>query len=159
MLTFEQKIAIFDSFPELQRKNISLGRVNYHYEQSAYDKKTVVYHLHPNGNGYVFAGLLPDCDTDDKGMVNIRDYSEDELRSIVQRSIRSLSPKTAEQQTISESEGVQSEQRWIGPGEHTLLLVQEDDLWYVYSGLNLDMAFETREEAEEYLREEGYRAV
>ena len=56
MLTFEQKIAILDSFPELERKDVSLGRVNYHFEGSAHEKKTVGYRFHPNGNGYVFAG-------------------------------------------------------------------------------------------------------
>lgn len=75
MLTFEQKLAILDSYPQLERRNVSLGRVNYHYEQSRHEKKTVASHLHPNGNGYVFAGLLRGYESDDKGLVNIRDYS------------------------------------------------------------------------------------
>lgn len=91
MLTFEQKLAILDSYPQLERKNVSLGRVNYHYEESQHDKKTVAFHLHPNGNGYVFAGLLRGYETDDKGFVNIRDYSESELRSLLDASITSLS--------------------------------------------------------------------
>lgn len=91
MLTFEQKLAILDSYPQLERKNVSLGRVNYHYEESQHDKKTVAYHLHPNGNGYVFAGLLRGYEADDKGFVNIRDYSESELRSLLDASITSLS--------------------------------------------------------------------
>lgn len=91
MLTFEQKLAILDSYPQLERKNVSLGRVNYHYEESQHDKKTVAFHLHPNGNGYVFAGLLRGYETDDKGFVNIRDYSEFELRNLLDASITSLS--------------------------------------------------------------------
>ena len=54
MLTFEEKTAIIESFPELTKKDVSLKRVNYHFEGSLYDKKTVIYHLHPNGNGFVF---------------------------------------------------------------------------------------------------------
>ena len=58
MLSFEEKLAIADSFPELERKNVSMKRVNYHYEESMFDKKTVVYHLHPNGNGFVYADQM-----------------------------------------------------------------------------------------------------
>lgn len=90
MLSFEQKLAIIEAFPELQRKNVSLGRTNFHYEESLYEKKSVVHHLHPNGNGYVFAGLVPGVATDEKGLVNIRDYSEDELRSLIEKAIQAL---------------------------------------------------------------------
>ncbi|MGQ0517887.1 hypothetical protein ACT453_49800, partial [Bacillus sp. D-CC] len=55
MLTFEEKLSIIESFPELERKNVSLKRVNFHFEESRLDKKNVVYHLHPNGNGFVYA--------------------------------------------------------------------------------------------------------
>lgn len=159
MLTFEEKLAIIESFPELQRKNVSLGRVNFHYEESLFDKVNVVYHLHPNGNGFVYAGHLPPRATDDKGMVNIRDYTADALRSLIQESILFLSQapeKTEEPATIiAEPE----EERWIGPGEQTLLLLHEDDLWNVYTGLNLDAAFESYIEAERYLQEEGFRRL
>ncbi|WP_047152699.1 hypothetical protein [Aneurinibacillus tyrosinisolvens] len=148
MLTFEEKLAIIESFPQLERKNVSLGRVNFHYEESAFDKKIVVYHLHPNGNGFVYAGHLPDYDTDDKGLVNIRDYAADELRSLIKSSIESLSDD-------SEMEEEQGEQ-WTGPEEQTLLLVHENDLWNVYTGLNLEASFETYEEAEQYMQEEGF---
>lgn len=157
MLTFEEKLAIIESFPQLQRKDVSLKRVNFQYEESLYDKKNVVYHLHPNGNGYVYAGHLRGYDTDDSGMVNIRDYSADALRTLIEKSIRSLSHKSektgAELAIIGDA---QEDERWIGPGQQTLLLVREDDLWNVYSGLNLDAAFESYKEAERYLQEEGY---
>lgn len=91
MLTFEQKLAILDSYPQLERRNVSLGRVNYHFEESRHDKKTVASHFHPNGNGFVYAGLLRGYESDDKGLVNIRDYSEAELRELVDASITSLS--------------------------------------------------------------------
>ena len=91
MLTFSEKLTIIESFPQLQRKDVSLGRVNFHFEDSVYDKKIVVQHLHPNGNGFVFAGHLPSKDTDKKGYVNIREYSEVELRDLLHKSIAYLS--------------------------------------------------------------------
>jgi len=155
MLSFEEKLAIADSFPELQRKDVSLGRVNYHYDQSATDKKTVVYHLHPNGNGYVYAGELHDIQTDHKGFANIRDYTAEELRTLIERSIRSLSSSAASE---SAPAGQAKDERWINRKGHTLDLKfeDEDQMWYIYSGLTLDAAFETYTEAKEYLEEEGF---
>ncbi|AJY74118.1 hypothetical protein [Paenibacillus beijingensis] len=156
MLTFEQKLAVFESFPELERRNVSLGRVNFHYENSLYDKKTVAYHLHPNGNGFVYAGLMDEYKTDAKGLVNIRDFSEDELRKLVEASIRSLSQRAPEEAAAPKKRKPAKEQRWHNNDGQTLLLKYEDELWYIYIGLNLEAAFETFEEAEEYLREEGF---
>ncbi len=154
MLTFDQKIAIAASFPELTRKDVSLGRVNYHYEDSLHEKKTVIYHLHPNGNGFVYAALVEGEVTDDKGLVNIRDYGEEEFRSIIAASIASLSEGAPEPKPVTKRDKA-PEQHWIDPEGRKLRLLREDDLWYVYAGLNLEMAFETIEEALEYLREEG----
>ncbi|WP_339317429.1 hypothetical protein [Paenibacillus sp. FSL R10-2734] len=161
MLTFEQKLAILDSYPQLERKNVSLGRVNYHYEESQHDKKTVAYHLHPNGNGYVFAGLLRGYETDDKGFVNIREYSEAELRSLLDAAITSLSIYIPEAPVTSKRKkktAASADSLWTNDEGHTLTLKLEEDLWYVYADLNLEMAFETLEEAKEYLAEEGFTA-
>ncbi|WP_028547152.1 hypothetical protein [Paenibacillus taiwanensis] len=157
MLSFEQKSAIADSFPELQRKPVSLGRMNYHYEQSVYDKKTVVYHLHPNGNGFVYAGHIKGYATDDKGMVNIRDFSADELRTLITQSIHSLAGKPS-----TPAEPIQqAAEQWMDADKHmlTLSFEDEDQMWYVYAGLNLDTVFETYEEAIDYLQEEGFTRV
>lgn len=162
MLTFEQKLSILESFPELERRNVSLGRVNFHYEDSIYDKKTVVYHLHPNGNGYVYAGLLPGHETDAKGLVNIRDFSAAELKEIVKASIDSLSGQDRPEQEAGEHASAAgpaaAEQAsvWTDPDGHTLKLLPEDDMWYIYAGESLEMVFEALDEAEEYLREEGF---
>jgi hypothetical protein len=162
MLTFDQKLAIIASFPELQRKDVSLGRVNFHYEESAHEKKIVVYHLHPNGNGFVFAGLLEDVETDAKGFVNIRDYGEDELRSLIARAIASLSDADSEDERVEDAP-VENSYRpsraefWRGSGGSRLTLMFQDDLWYVYAGKELEMAFETHEEAVQYLADEGFR--
>ncbi|MEF2967684.1 hypothetical protein V3851_17785 [Paenibacillus sp. M1] len=160
MLTFEQKLQIMDSYPELTRKDVSLGRVNYQYEQSVHDKKTVAFHLHPNGNGYVYAGLLQEYDFDEKGYVNIRDFSEEELRSLLDKSIRSLSAGGKKPEMQMEQASIPHRDSpggiWTDDNGAKLTLKYEDDLWYIYSGLNLEMVFETREEAGEYLTEEGF---
>ncbi|OPA76207.1 hypothetical protein BVG16_18545 [Paenibacillus selenitireducens] len=155
MLSFEEKLAIADSFPELERRNVSLGRVNYHYEQSAYDKKTVIYHLHPNGNGYVYAGHMKRYDADEKGLVNIRQFTEEQFRTLIEQSIASLTASNTPR--VEEVEEVQ-EERWSNALQHTLTLQlePEDGMWYIYAGLELDSAFDTYEEAVEYLEEEGF---
>ncbi|GAE94907.1 hypothetical protein JCM21714_4107 [Gracilibacillus boraciitolerans JCM 21714] len=154
MLTFEQKLKIIESFPELTRHDVSMNRVNFHYEESADDKKNVVYHLHPNGNGFVYAEYLSDYDTDHKGMINIRDFSEAELRTLIQMSIESLALTSgAEAPIVEEFE----EERWINSEKHSLLLVNEGDLWNVYAGLNLDGTFRSYNEARAFLEEEGFR--
>lgn len=157
MLTFEQKLEILDAYTQLQRNNVSLGRVNYHFEESRHEKKTVAYHLHPNGNGFIYAGLLNGYETDSKGFVNIRDYGENELRSLIDASIESLSTGNPEAAAPSpRKKKAAAQTHWVNGEGHTLTLKLEDGLWYLYAGLNLEMAFETLEEAEEYLAEEGF---
>ncbi|MUK87807.1 hypothetical protein GMD78_05250 [Ornithinibacillus sp. L9] len=148
MLTFEEKLAIIESFPELKRHDVSLGRVNFHYEESVMDKKIVVYRLHPNGNGFVYAELIDDdYDVDSKGMVNIRDFSEEELRKVIKQSIDSLS----EQEPFEET--------WINKENQTLKLVHDFDLWNVYAGDMLDATHTTYEAAADYLQQEGFRRL
>lgn len=156
MLTFNEKLAVIESFPELERKNVSLGRVNFQFSKSISDKKNIVYHLHPNGNGFVYAGDLQNVDTDEKGMVNICDFSEDDLRLLIKDSIRSLSAaeKTVAQEAIV---GDLSEERWINEENTLLLLINENEGWNIYFGLNLDASFNSYEEAEEFLIEEGFQ--
>jgi hypothetical protein len=156
LLTFEEKIAIIESFPELERKNVSLGRVNFHYQESISDKKNVVYHLHPNGNGFVYAEKLQGYETDEKGFVNIRDFSREELQLVIQKSILSLSPKSDIETAII---GEETEEKWMDQEGHTLILLNEEEMWNIYSGLNLDNTFNTYEEAVEYLEEEGFKQI
>ncbi|QPC47804.1 hypothetical protein [Mangrovibacillus cuniculi] len=152
MLSFKEKSAILDTFTQLQKKPISLKRVNYHFPESAFEKKIVVKHLHPNGNGYVYVGRLEDAYTsqaDDKGYLSIRDFSEAALKEVVSKTITSLSPN-ASQDTTSTKEAV----TFTSSTGEKLRLIFEHDLWNVYADDVLEMAFETREEAMEYLEEQ-----
>ncbi|HZG83193.1 MAG TPA: hypothetical protein VEZ13_20745 [Brevibacillus sp.] len=155
MLSFEEKLAIIESFPQLTRNNVSLKRVNFHYEGSLHEKKTVVYHLHPNGNGYVYAAYLKGYQKDDKGFVNIRDFSADELRAIIEASIQMLSTKR-EPVVHAAAEDAPVEETWVDEQNRKLVLQQEDSLWNVYHGLNLEASFESYKEASQYLTEEGF---
>jgi hypothetical protein len=157
MLTFEEKLAIIESFPELTRSDVSLGRVNFQFENSLYDRKNVVYHLHPNGNGFVYAGLLRNFSQDEKGMINIRDYNELQLRTLLRQSIDSLSLRVEEPAAKPSRNRKKKDQLWTNEENQSLIVKWEDDMWYVYSGLNLEMAFETHKEVEEYMAEEGFR--
>ncbi|MGM9986332.1 MAG: hypothetical protein ACI35O_03790 [Bacillaceae bacterium] len=151
MLTFEQKLKIIESFPQLTRKNVSLNRVNFQYEESMTDKKNVVYHLHPNGNGFVYAGNLEQYEINDKGFTNIRNFSEEELREIITLSIQSLA-------TTPKETAMAFEETWINNEGQTLVLIQEEeDMWNVYAGLNLDGTFTTYAQAKAYLDEEGFK--
>ncbi|AYB38037.1 MULTISPECIES: hypothetical protein [Brevibacillus] len=156
MLTFEQKKAIIESFPELTKKEVSLGRLNYHFEGSLRDKKIVVNHLHPNGNGFVYAGHLPKKKTGPKGMVNIRDYSEEQLRSLVADSIAHLSTEyVANEDALDSADPI--EEIWVNQKGDTLRLLQEDELFNVYTGNNLEDSYNSYKGAVTYLHSENFK--
>ena len=151
MLTFEQKQEIIESFPQLTKKEISLKRVNYHFEGSLYEKTIVVEKLHPNGNGFVFVGdlLKYEKEAGDNGLVNIRDYDEEALREIVRDAIDYLSEEEVEDLPIIET--------WVSREGTKLNLEFNDRSWNIYHQGNLEETFGTREDAVAYLREEGFR--
>lgn len=155
MLTFEQKLAIIESFPELERKDVSLKRVNFQFEESLSDKKNVVYHLHPNGNGFVYAKGIKGYRTDEKGMVNIREFSEEELKEVIAKAIEVLSVETNSE--VSDEAEAFEDEKWANDEGQSLILVLEDDMWNVYAGQNLDGTFPSYNEAKQYLIEEGFR--
>jgi len=151
MLTFEQKQAIIESFSELTKKEISMKRVNYHFMDSLFEKTIVVEKLHPNGNGFVFVGdlLRYENEANDKGLVNIRDYDEQQLRAIIEDAITYLGEEQEEEEPIIET--------WRNREGDQLSLAFEQRSWNVYHRDNLEEAFGTYEAAKEYLLEEGFR--
>ncbi|XRD24867.1 hypothetical protein AABM34_22920 [Lysinibacillus fusiformis] len=150
MLTFEQKQAIIESFSELTKKEISLKRLNYHFMDSLYEKTIVVEKLHPNGNGFIFVGDLLRYEQEaNKGLVNIRDYDEQQLREIIADAIQYLSEEVETEDPIIVI--------WHSREGDQLQLVFEQRSWNVYHGENLEEAFGTYDAAKEYLLEEGFR--
>ena len=151
MLTFEQKQAIIESFPQLTKKEISLKRLNYHFEDSLYEKTIVEEKLHPNGNGFVFVGdlLKYEKEAEGKGLVNIRDYTEGELREIIEAAINYLAEEIDDTPVI---------ETWVSrDGTTKLELEFNNRAWNIYHQGNLEESFGTRDDAVAYLREEGFR--
>mgnify|MGYP006053983543 FL=1 len=151
MLTFEQKQAIIESFPQLTKKEISLKRLNYHFEDSLYEKTIVVEKLHPNGNGFVFVGdlLKYEKEAAGKGLVTNRDYSEGELREIIEAAINYLAEEIDDTPVI---------EKWVSrDGTTKLELEFNNRAWNIYHQGNLEESFGTRDDAVAYLREEGFR--
>ncbi|MGD7044580.1 hypothetical protein [Jeotgalibacillus proteolyticus] len=153
MLTFEEKIAIFESYPELTRNNVSLGRVNFLFEESKREKSIVGYHLHPNGNGFIFGGFIKGYKKNEKGMINIREFPEEDIRLVIEKSIQSLSQELHEE--LADFEPV-VEEKWMNQNLQTLMLTKEGDMWSVYASENLDGIFPSYNEAASYLEEEGF---
>ena len=149
MLTFEQKQAIIEQFPELVKKEISLKRLNYHFEGSLYEKSVVVEKLHPNGNGFVFVGDLLKYESiaSDKGLVNIRDFSEEALKEIITDAIAYLAEEIVDEPII---------ELWRNREGSELELHFEEPVWNLYHKGNLEDTFGTKEDAAGYLREEGF---
>lgn len=148
MLTFEEKQQIIEGFPELVKKEVSMKRLNYHYEESLFDKTVVVQHLHPNGNGFVYVADVKGYEPDERGLINIREFSADELRTVIQAAIEGLSTEAAEEEMLEEV--------WQNAQGQTLTLLEEDDFFNVYHGYNLEEGFGDYEEAAGYLKEEGF---
>ncbi|MHA6259912.1 hypothetical protein ACXYMX_08340 [Sporosarcina sp. CAU 1771] len=154
MLTFEEKQAIIESFPELKRKEVSMKRVNYHYEESLFDKTVVIQHLHPNGNGFVYLADVPGYDPDERGLVNIREATEEELRKVIADSIMGLSEEEVEEvdQPV--------EEKWVSrEGIELVLIEEEGGFWNLYHGLNLEETFGEYYQAKGYLVEEQFKKV
>lgn len=155
MLTFEEKQAIIESFPELTRKEVSMKRLNYHYEESLYDKTVVVQHLHPNGNGFVYLAEVDGYKPDNRGLVNIREATEEALRQMIQDSIASLGQAVEEKPAQVEVPKEEIEELWVSE-ENTLILKEEEGYWNVYHHLNLEDSFAEYVDAVAYLKEEGF---
>lgn len=149
MLTFEQKQQIIESFPELTRKEVSMKRLNYHYEDSLYDKTVVVQHLHPNGNGFVYVEGIPGYETDDRGLVNIREASEEELKKTILDAIRALSTEEEGEEPVEEV--------WVNEQGQKLTLLEEEGFFNIYHGYNLEEGFGDYKEAADYLKEENFK--
>ncbi|SIT88670.1 hypothetical protein [Edaphobacillus lindanitolerans] len=148
MLNFAEKEAIIGKFPELTRKEVSMGRVNYHFDESLHEKKIVVRHLHENGNGFVYVGKLPEYEADKKGFINIREFSAEELEQVIADAIAYLSTDPA---------GEPVNETWKNREGTVLHLKEENGYFNLYYGDNLEEGFGSAKEAHVYLLDEGFR--
>ena len=147
MLTFEQKLAIIEQqFPELERADVAMGRVNFHCPESLYDKTIVVQHLHPkNGNAFVYVEGLPQYEADKRGLVNVKDVSEEAFVQAIRDSIELLTVPP-----------VQVKEQWTNERGETMILAEENEFWALYYGDHMEDNFGDYTEAADYLLEEGF---
>lgn len=91
-LSLQQKRQIFKSFPELTEYVDKSGRYGYNFEGSKHKRKNIAREFTHTGNGYVFGENLVDFYqlADERGWVNVRDFTATQLRDIVRRAIDSL---------------------------------------------------------------------
>jgi hypothetical protein len=78
---------------------------------------------------------------------------------LIKESVESLLPverSLAEEAIIGSN---QVEERWVDEEKNHLIIINENDTWNIYFGLNLEESFDTYGEAEEFLQEEGFRRV
>ena len=150
MLSFEEKKAVFDSFPELTSQEVSMKRLNYHFAESAVPKTTVVKFLHPkSGNALIFAGYLPKEETKE-GYISAIDATKEELIELIQKSIEFL--KLTED---GYEEGY--EENWHDERGDTLILRYSNYMWVVVmSSGSVEAVFKTKQQAEGYLMDEGF---
>ncbi|MGL6228532.1 MAG: hypothetical protein ACRC3J_04880 [Culicoidibacterales bacterium] len=158
MLSFEEKKNLIETnFPELTSNPISLGRINYQFLESTSEKINVISHLHPNGNGFVYVGTNSNHKADAKGLVNIRDFSEADLITIIQESIKLLA--TPPVQELKENPVAEI---WINANNVELALVEDlnEELFFVYTDEDmLDSVFNSYSEAVDYLDQEGFEPL
>lgn len=60
MLTFEEKLTIIETFPQLVRKEVSLNRVNFHFPESQFEKKSSSITCIQTGTGLFTQQVYPD---------------------------------------------------------------------------------------------------
>lgn len=150
MLSFSEKKAIFDSYPELTVQPISMNRLNYHYEDSQVAKTVVVKNLHPKShNVMIFAGYLPASETQ-SGYISAIDEDEKTIRLLVNEAMDYL-------QKLPNGFEEGYTEVWRDDRADELKLQHQNLAWVVImtSG-SVEAVFKTKEAAESYLKEEGF---
>lgn len=97
MLTLEQKKEIFDSYG-LKETRISNDRFNFEFLEGKQRRKVLARELHQSGNGYVLGVYIPSeiinkngYRVDSRGWISIKSFTKEELKAVIEESIRSMS--------------------------------------------------------------------
>ena len=92
MLSYQDKIRILESIPELSRKNISNARVNFVFYDARGKRRAVASEIYLTGNGYLCVRFLEEYLhlRDTSGFINIDQHveGEGELRALVAEIIQ-----------------------------------------------------------------------
>lgn len=100
MLSYEEKIEIFRSFPELEEKEISENRVNFAYPDSRRQRINLGAELQSSGLGYVNGKDIDPAicankgyRVNAKGWINIKDFTKDQLKEVIRIAMFTMSGK------------------------------------------------------------------
>lgn len=102
MLSFEEKKAIFHSF-KLEEKQMSNGKVSFHYPESKQRGQVLATQLHSTGNGYVVGKYMSEetikkngYTVDSRGWISIKDFSKEELEKVITEAMNSMHSTTTD---------------------------------------------------------------
>ncbi|UAL53611.1 hypothetical protein [Metabacillus dongyingensis] len=95
MLSVSEKLSIFKSYSLLiERKHKDNIRLSYKHPTATKRQKTVISEFSTKtGNGYVCGKYLSDVHSylvDKRGWINIKNFNEENLRKIIEESMKSL---------------------------------------------------------------------
>ena len=93
---------------------------------------------------------IPGYEADDRGLVNIREATEEELKATIRDAIRALSNR-------EDKEEEQLEEEWVNGEGQKLKLLEEEGFFNIYHGYNLEEGFGDYSEAADYLKEENFK--
>lgn len=90
MLSFNEKREIFNSFKELSEVSDKYGRYFYYYYDSKSYRKLLVRDFSLKGSGYVYCEVLPEYkdNKNDRGWINIKDFTQTRLKDLVSNIIK-----------------------------------------------------------------------
>jgi len=96
MLSFDEKKEIFRSF-DLVEKEMSNGKLSYHYPKSKQRGQVLATQLHTTGNGYVIGKYMSeeivianDFQVDSRGWISIKEFSKEELKNLISHAMDSM---------------------------------------------------------------------
>lgn len=149
MLSFEHKKSIFRSFSQLQEKPISKGRINYVYPESRQRGKILITQLSSSGNGYVNGKYMDGkiikekgYQVDPRGWICIKDFSEEQLREVVEIAMMSMSGKEETERAHSDDSGNETEWQEISDQTYFEQLVRSCLYnWLGYGNINAPVWF------------------
>jgi hypothetical protein len=106
MLSFEEKKAIFHLF-KLKEKKISNGKINFLYPESKQKGQVLAKELQSSGNGYVNGKYLPkeicpEYKVDARGWISIKEFSDEELKTVITEAMTSMSGVTDAKELYSQ---------------------------------------------------------
>lgn len=90
MLSLNEKRNILNSFNELTERVDEFGRHFYYFYESSTRRKILGREFVISGNGYIYGEIFPEYKDlcDDRGWINVKNFSEENLISLMTKLIQ-----------------------------------------------------------------------